>query len=60
VKSRATEGWCRCGGGEEKINLRSLLEGGNRSQGHRTRREFEEGRRELSKMGYDSGRVVTA
>jgi hypothetical protein len=46
-------------GGEEKINL-SLLERGNRSQGHRTRREFEEGRRELSKMGYDSGRVVTA
>jgi len=28
-------------GGEEKINLKSLRGGGNRSQGHGTRREFE-------------------
>jgi hypothetical protein len=27
-------------GGEEKINLKSLRKGGNRSQGHGARREF--------------------
>ena len=31
--------------GEEKINLKSLREGGDRSQGHGTRQEFERRRR---------------